>query len=89
MSRLSRSVSLRYEAMRRDCWRRRADETAGVAFPETGHLLVKLSLEHAHAVHNLARVSELARQVRAGSLPVSVNGRECVSGPVDLGLQSV
>jgi hypothetical protein len=50
MSRLSRAVSLRYEAMRREGSRRRADETAGVAFHEIGHLLVKLSVEHAHAV---------------------------------------
>jgi hypothetical protein len=86
MSRLSRSVSLRYEAMRREGWRRRADETAGVAFHEIGHLLVKLSVEHAYAVRNLARVSEFVRQVRTGSSLAAANSSECVSGPVDLGL---
>jgi len=67
MSGQNRSVSLRYEATRQSGWRRRADETERVAFHEIGHLLGKLSVEHAHAAHNLARVSELVRRVRPGS----------------------
>jgi hypothetical protein len=35
-----------------------------VSFHEIGHVLVKLSVEHADAIHNLARVSEFVRQVR-------------------------
>jgi hypothetical protein len=89
MSVLNRSVSLRYEATLRAGWRRRADETEHVAFHEIGHMLVKLSVEHAHAVHNLARVSELLQQVRAGYSTAAANGHECVTGPVDPGLPSV
>ncbi len=89
MSGLNRSVSLRCEAARRAGWRKRADETERVAFHQIGHRLVKLSVEHAHAVHNLARVSELLRQVQAGSSTAAANGYECVTGAVDPGLPSV
>jgi len=67
MSRLNRSVSLRYRATRRAGWRSRAYETERVAFPEIGHILVKLAVEHAHAVQNLARVSELVQKVRSST----------------------
>ena len=67
MSRLNRSVSLRYQATRRAGWRSRACEPERVAFHEIGHILVKLAVEHAQAVQNLARVSQLVRQVRTCS----------------------
>jgi len=80
MSRLNRSVSSRYQATCRAGWRRQKDEIERVAIYEIGHMLVKLSVEHAQAVNNLARVSELVRQVRS-STPAT-NGHEWVSRPV-------
>ena len=68
MSRLNRSVPLRYRMARR---RRQAYETERVMFQEIGQILVKLSIEHTQAVQNLARVSELVRQVREGSSPAA------------------
>jgi hypothetical protein len=38
-----------------------------MVFQEIGQILVKLSVEHAQAVQNLARVSELVRKVREAS----------------------
>ena len=64
MSRLNRSVALRYRMTRR---RRQAYETERMVFQEIGQILVKLSVEHAQAVQNLARVSELVRKVREAS----------------------
>jgi len=87
MGRLNRSLSSRYRAARRAGWRRRACEVERVAFHDIGRILVKLSVEHAHAVPNLARVSELVRQVRS-STPAA-NGHECASGSVDPGPASV
>ena len=49
MSRLNRSVALRYRMTRR---RRQAYETERVVFQEIGQILVKLSVEHAQAVQN-------------------------------------
>jgi hypothetical protein len=71
MSRLNRSVPLRYRVTRR---RRQACETERVVFHGIAHILIKLSVEHAQAVHNLTRVSELVRQVREASLPAAANG---------------
>ena len=64
MSRLNRSVALRYRMTRR---RRQAYETERMVFHGIGQILVKLSVEHAQAVQNLARVSELVRKVREAS----------------------
>ena len=55
MGRLNRSLSSRYRAARRAGWRRRACEVERAAFHDIGRILVKLSVEHAHAVPNLAR----------------------------------
>ena len=68
MSRLNRSVPLRYRMTRR---RRQAYETERMVFQEIGQILVKLSVEHAQAVQNLARVSELVRKVREASSPAA------------------
>ena len=68
MSRLNRSVALRYRMTRR---RRQAYETERMVFQEIGQILVKLSVEHAQAVQNLARVSELVQKVREASLPAA------------------
>ena len=68
MSRLNRSVALRYRMTRR---RRQAYETERMVFHGIGQILVKLSVEHAQAVQNLARVSELVRKVREASLPAA------------------
>jgi len=68
MSRLNRSVALRYRMTRR---RRQAYETERMVFQEIGQILVKLSVEHAQAVQNLARVSELVRKVREASSPAA------------------
>ena len=68
MSRLNRSVPLRY---RMTCRRRQAYETERMVFHGIGQILVKLSVEHAQAVQNLARVSELVRKVREASSPAA------------------
>ena len=68
MSRLNRSVALRYRMTRR---RRQAYETERTVFQEIGQILLKLSIEHAQAVQNLARVSELVRKVREASSPAA------------------
>jgi hypothetical protein len=51
--------------------RRQAYETERVVFQEIGQILVKLSVEHAQAVQNLARVSALVQKVREASLPAA------------------
>jgi len=68
MSRLNWSVPLRY---RMTCRRRQAYETERTVFQEIGQILLKLSVEHAQAVQNLARVSELVRKVREASSPAA------------------
>jgi hypothetical protein len=68
MSRLNRAVPLRYRMARR---RRQAYETERVVFQEIGQILVKLSVEHAQAVQNLARVSKLVQQAQEASLPAA------------------
>jgi len=68
MSRLNRSVALRYRMTPR---RRQAHGRERVVFQEIGQILVKLSVEHAQAVQNLARVSELVQKVREASLPAA------------------
>jgi len=67
MSQLNRAVSWSYQATRRAGWRSRACEPERVAFHEIGHILVKLAVEHAHAVRNLARVSQLVQKVRSST----------------------